>query len=283
MPGAGPVLIHPLTRGLVNESCRVERGGRLYALRVAGTASRDLGLDRRWECEVLGVAARAGLAPAVEYCDPTRGILITEWVQGRPWSTEEAQRPAAVDAMAHLLRRTHALALPQQARAMNPAAWIAHYAGAAARRGVRESPPVADLRTAAGSHLAALAALPGTDRVLCHGDLHRLNIMVGSRLVLLDWEYAHVSDPLWDLAGWISNNDWAEDSAVLLLASYRQRPLEANERTRLRILVWLYEYVCLLWSELYLSDRPSPASGEVAARAERLGRRLKRPSGSREV
>jgi hypothetical protein len=36
-------------------------------------------------------------------------------------------------------------------------------------------------------------------------------------------------------------------------------------------LVWLYDYVCLLWSELYLSQR---GDGGVAARARLLAARL---------
>ncbi len=28
--------------------------------------------------------------------------------------------------------------------------------------------------------------------------------------MLLDWEYAHASDPFWDLAGWSANNDFEE-------------------------------------------------------------------------
>ena len=59
-----------------------------------------------------------------------------------------------------------------------------------------------DLVAAAVQHVAALAALPNLDPVVCHSDLHTLNLIdCGDSLVLLDWEYAHASDPLWDLAG----------------------------------------------------------------------------------
>ncbi len=44
--------------------------------------------------------------------------------------------------------------------------------------------------------------------VVCHSDLHPMNLICGAEsLILLDWEYAHVADPLWDLAGWSANND----------------------------------------------------------------------------
>jgi thiamine kinase len=280
VPGEGPVDIHSLASGLVNESCRVARAGRLFSLRLATSDSRDLGLDREWECKVLGRASAAGLAPAVEYCEPARGILVSDWVDGRTWTPEEIRQPEKVDAMARLLREVHALPIPLPFRAMNPEAWIAHYSDALARRG-SEIPPrlvgrrtAARLRGAADARLALLAASRSPAPVLCHSDLHRFNVTIGARPVLLDWEYAHVSDPYWDLAGWTANNDWTSGCAADLLARYLQRPAETAEAGRLPHFVWLYDYVCLLWSEVYLEQRPGPASAGVAARAEQLAERL---------
>jgi thiamine kinase-like enzyme len=118
--------------------------------------------------------------------------------------------------------------------------------------------------------------------VLCHSDLHRFNVLVGSRIFLLDWEYAHVSDGFWDLAGWIANNDWPTADADRLLARYLGRSAEPGECARLRVLEWLYDYVCLLWSELHLSQRSEETSRDVCRRMTLIEARLKRASGSRE-
>jgi thiamine kinase-like enzyme len=119
--------------------------------------------------------------------------------------------------------------------------------------------------------------------VLCHSDLHRLNLAAGERLVLLDWEYAHVSDPYWDLAAWIANNDGTASFAADVLAGYLERPAGEHESERLRLLTWLYDYVCLLWSELYLTQRAGAPGGEVSARAGALALRLNGESGGRET
>jgi thiamine kinase-like enzyme len=273
VPGEGPVEIHSLASGLVNESCRVARAGRLYSMRMAAE-SRDLGLDREWECKVLGAAAAAGLAPAIEYCDPAQGILVADWVSGRTWTPEEVRQPHQIHEMAQLLRGIHSLPIPQPARIMNPSAWIAHYTNALALPSIGAALPSTGLRGAADARLALLAASPSPGPVLCHSDLHRLNVTIGTRLMLLDWEYAHVSDPYWDLAGWIANNDWTEPLAGDLLVKYLQRPAEPAEFAHLALFVWLYDYVCLLWSELYLNQRPGEASEGVSARAEQLANRL---------
>jgi thiamine kinase len=118
--------------------------------------------------------------------------------------------------------------------------------------------------------------------VLCHSDLHPQNLIAADDgLVLLDWEYAHVSEPFWDLAGWSCNNDFAADSRRLLLQSYLGRPPATQDEARLGALVWLYDYVCLLWSDL--SSRLGAGTGAVGigARAELLAARLREEPGGR--
>ena len=287
VPGHGTPDIHRSSQGLVNETYRVMRDGRAYALRVAAANSSDLGLDRAWEARVLECAGAADLAPELTYCDPRLGILIARWVDGRPWSPADVRAQSNISRMAELLRRIHALPMPMRARVMRPATWIDHYSAAARRSGLRvrsagaaaggtAAPSAAEaLRPSATARLAALAALPSVDPVVCHSDLHTLNLVDrGRSMVLLDWEYAHAADPLWDLAGWSANNDFEDELRHDLLTSYAGRPPTPNENLRLQLLGWLYDYVCLLWSELYSKLQRDDPQGGIAARAELLAARL---------
>jgi thiamine kinase-like enzyme len=275
VPGEEEPEIHRLRGGLVNETYRVLRDGRAYVLRVAASNACDLGLDRAWEARVLELAALDDLTPAVEYRDPALGILITHWVDGRSWSPADVRQQSTISRMAALARRIHALPMPMPARVMNPRQWIEYYSVAAPST-------AAALQTAAGLRLSALAALPSVDPVLCHSDLHTLNLIDrGDSLMLLDWEYAHAADPLWDLAGWTANNDLEGGCQLDLLANYAGRPPTDDESMRMRLLGWLYDYVCLMWSELYLSlprgslPRGTKRDGEVSGRARLLEARLK--------
>jgi len=285
VPGAGPVEVQPMARGLVNESFRIERAGRWYVMRVAADTTQDLGQDREWECKVLACAAGAGLAPVIERCEVCDGVLISDWVECRAWTPEEAALPENVRGMAQLLRRVHALRIPEPVRAMNPAAWIRHYAATLARLAPQSSRRSQALRGAAELHLTQLTAAAPASGVLCHSDLHRFNVAIGlgpqARLWLLDWEYAHVADSYWDLAGWAANNDWTGDVATGWLATYLGRPAVPEEAGRLFLWMWLYDYVCLLWSELYLKRAPDAATRCVEDRLETLCARLASEPGSR--
>lgn len=282
VPGVGPVELHSLTSGLVNESCRVVRDGRWYALRVGSLDSNELGLDREWECRVLSSAAAAGVGPRIRYCDPATGILVTDWVPGRPLSIAEVGRSDCIDAMARLLRRVHALPIPQPPRALGPAEWISRYSlQGAAYPGTATRSAARGLHAAAMNRLAAVDLCSGAEGVLCHSDLHRFNVAVDGGIVLLDWEYAHVADPYWDLAGWVANNDASAPFARQFLGNYLGRTADSQEEARLQRFAWLYDYVCLLWSELYLNLHAGAGCDSVAARAQRLAKRLVETSGGR--
>jgi thiamine kinase len=279
VPGPGTPAIQAIGVGLVNESYRVDRGERSYSLRVPAAHAAELGLDREWECRVLEGAGALALAPVIERCAPREGILVARWAHGHSWTPGEVRRAENIDRIAMLVRRIHALAVPLGPRRMSPATWIAHYCTALRRRGGAE--PL-ELQPLARSHLAALAELTPHGAVLCHSDLHPQNIIEGDRgLVVLDWEYAHVSEPWWDLAGWICNNDLGPETGQLLFVRYLDRQATASEAGHLRLLVWLYDYVCLLWCELYLRLRPAGAANGTAARAQLLAQRLAGESGSR--
>jgi thiamine kinase-like enzyme len=289
VPGEGVVAVERLGLGLVNESYRATRDGGVYSLRVPVPDAAALGLDRGWECQVLATAMSAGVAPVIECCEPLLGILVTRWVEGRSWTAEQVRLPENIGKLAQLARRIHALPVPPAARRMSPPAWITEYRETLNRRGVAESHLLAgsgrrliDLRSGLEMRLAALAEQPSSSSALCHGDLHAQNLIAGSRgLVLLDWEYAHVSEQYWDLAGWIGNNDLGADSGRLLLARYLGRQPTAQETTRLNELVWVYDYVCLLWSELYLKLEAGPAGASISGRAQLLAARLQSESGGR--
>jgi thiamine kinase len=272
LPGEGPVSLERLGAGLVNATYRATRAGRCYSLRVPAPHGEGLGVDRDWECRVLARAAAADLAPPVERCEPSLGILISHWVEGAALTAREVRTTECLEAVARLILRIHALPMPDTPRRVTPEGWVFYYRAALECCG-REA-RFAGLELELAAQLAECAALPAHPAVLCHSDLHTANLIVtAAGMRLLDWEYAHVSDAWWDLAGWSCNNDLTPEERGVLIESYLGRAPGHAELARLRCLAWLYDYVCLSWSELYLA-RAGRDRAEVSARAEILARRL---------
>ena len=283
VPGSGEPRLSPLGSGLNNDTYRVDRDGRAFSMRVAVAMSRGSTLDRIFELKVLQEAAQQGLAAPLVCGDAECGFLVQEWVVGQPWPAASVREPANIARMAELLKRVHQLPPPLPERVMRPSAWVEYYQAALTSENVSMA---ATLANAAGPRLASLGALPPPPAVVCHSDLHLMNLIERpadagglSPLMLLDWEYAHLSEAFWDLAGWSANNDFADPLLRSLLCAYLGREPRETEWTRCKLLVWLYDYVCLLWSRLYLNSHRGGAAVEaIAARAGALQERLLPPT-----
>ena len=273
VPGSGSVDLTALGAGLISETYRVVRDGVAYTLKVAAEHRPDLRLDLAWEVRVLELAGSVDLAPRLVYFDPDTAVRLTRWAEGRSWVSHEVAAAANLEKIAALLRRVHDLALPMPARRVTPLQWIKIYDEALSRRTAAPSDPV--LRSAALGRAEALLELPRVVGAVCHSDLHAMNlIQQDDSLILLDWEYAHVTDPFWDLAGWCGNNDFGVEVQWSLLTHYLGNAPISSQWPRFRLLLALYDYVCLLWSQLYLSVRCAEANG-VAERARLLDARLR--------
>jgi aminoglycoside phosphotransferase (APT) family kinase protein len=274
IPGRGAVRLQRVGTGLGSRTYRAERAGHAYALRLAPAAERGEGFDPRWEHAVRAVAGGAGLAPEVVHSDPVAGILVSRWVDGRSWDAVAVDDPGRIAAVAGLMRAIHALTPPQPARRVGVADWIAHY-----ERALGGPATLVDagdaLRAAARRRLAVLARVDEGTSALCHSDLHALNLVeTASGLVALDWEYAHVGDPFWDVVGWSCANDWTAATRAALLERYLGRAPSAREAARFAVVGWLYDYVGVLWSELFLRRAGDADAAEVRARARRMIERL---------
>jgi thiamine kinase-like enzyme len=276
VPGTGSIEFKALGAGLISQTYRVARDGLVYTLKVAAEHRPDLRLDLPWEVRVLEDAGGAGLAPRLVYFDLDGAVLLTLWAEGRSWLSQEAAALANLDRIAALLRRVHALAVPMPARLVTPLQWIEIYDEALSRQASHSSDPV--LRKEALVRAQAWLKLPRAIGVVCHSDLHTLNVLQeNDSLILLDWEYAHVTDPLWDLAGWCANNDFDAELQWGLLRRYLGNAPILSEWQRFKLLLALYDYVCLQWSQLYLNVRGEEAHG-VAERARLLDARLRLPA-----
>src|ERR1700736_6333679 len=218
LPGAGGVDVEPLTQGLISETYRVRRAGLAYTLKAAAPNRPQFGLSFVWEVRLLERATESSLAPPLVYHDAER-VIISRWVKGRVWSAPEAALPENVRSMVQLLRRVHALPIPAPYNSIGPRWWIERYGAALIQETRRRLDP--SLAETATLHLRELEQLPRAAGVVCHSDLHPMNVLCCDEgLILLDWEYAHVSDPLWDLAGWCANNDFETATQRELLGEY---------------------------------------------------------------
>ena len=234
-PAALPRAIEILTGGISNTSVRVEDGNNAWVVRLDGFDPRRLGLSRSAEWRAINQAAALHLAPAPVYSNPELGILVCKFCE--PDSTPHANNP--IEDIAELLRAIHNLPpikfrLNLQARARR----YLHLAG------------TGELSAEFLHACDRLAQHPPTP-VLCHNDLLRANrLRCNNSLLALDWEYAAMGDPLFDLAVVIEGDELDASQASLLLGSRLNAQPTDRDQQRLADNRLVYRELSELWTKV---------------------------------
>ena len=267
---AGVIADAPFTAirgGLGNHAWRVDQDGCSYFVRLGERGSESLGVDRRSECHLLGAVSAAGLAPEVLVCDPGTDLLVTRFVSAGTWTRQAAREPANLRRIGAALRVLHSLPL-------RPGIGRVSFAAQAKlledQLGGPRSAEPAVRRVAA----AAFKMLAGREAilVLCHNDLHHLNILDdGDRLWLVDWEYGGCGDPLLDLASFLCQHESSHEERQLLLGAYAGDAAISIDLVEAACRV--FDYVQWLWYRVRGASDPVEAR-EHSSRAESILKRL---------
>ena len=235
VPGWAGARVARLGGGETNTAWRVEHGGRRAVMKL-DEASRDVPFaSRRQEAAVQAAAAAQGLAGRVLFSDD--GLLLTEYVDGRPWTAADSADPRSLAALAATLRRVHAL--PATGRAFDATSAAMHYADA-----LGGADPEVARRC-----LETVKAAPAPSAVCCcHNDLVAANILLADGIRLIDWEFAADNDPLFDLATIVVEHRLSDANVERLMDAYFEGG-GSRWRGELDAMVRVYRALAWLWRE----------------------------------
>lgn len=245
---SGPVAPEAIPGGLSNANFLVEDGGRRYVVRVADDIPEQQIL-RFNEVACHRAAHAAGLAPPLVHTEP--GILVSAHVPSRTLTPEDMRDPAMLARIVPLLRRTH----DQVKRHLRGPVlgFSCFHAIRDYLHRLAEDPASRDLDLGAFAAMAdrCEAVLGPQPVVVAHNDMMAGNFLDdGARLWLIDWEYAGLSTPLFDLANISSNNDLDEAGERYSLELYFGAPADAARWRQYRA---MHTACCLreaLWSRV---------------------------------
>ena len=207
--------IEVLAHGITNSNYVVDLGDERVVVRVPGNDTHLLGIDRSNEVVAGGLAAAIGVGPEVLATDEPTGCIVFRFIDGRPVSTTELAEEPMLRQFAETLRLIHHAGTTPTI--WNPYAVIRDHRDVSAARGV--APPF-DSSSAFELLERIERARPFRAAVLGHNDLLNANFLYDDRLRIVDWEYAGMSDPFFDLANASVNNGFPADSEIALLRYY---------------------------------------------------------------
>jgi thiamine kinase-like enzyme len=209
-----------LSGGITNRNYRVDVSGQAerYVIRLGGNDTHLLGISREVEHAATVAAAGVGVgAEVVAFLRP-EGYLVTRFIEGTPMAELDVHLPQVIGRVADSVRRFHdGPAIPGL---FVPLRIVEAYRALAHDNGV-PIPPEFELAQAIGRRVElALLTSPLEPRP-CHNDLLPGNLIDdGSRMRLVDWEYAGMGDPFFDLGNFSVNNDLTPDEDEAFLAAY---------------------------------------------------------------
>jgi thiamine kinase-like enzyme len=149
------------------------------------------------------------------------------FIEGRTCTAEDIRDPARLAAIMPLLKRVHR-ELPRHLRGPMLAFWVFHvirdYAHTLAEGGSRYVSRLPELLDKATELELAVGPV---DLVFGHNDLLPGNFIDdGSRIWLIDWDYAGFNSPLFDLSNLASNNEFDQELESWMLRAYFGRTPE---------------------------------------------------------
>jgi len=219
----------PLEGGITNRNFRVRFGAGDYVLRLPGKETSLLGIDRTAERIANQAAAQLGIAPAVAAGDERS--LVTQFVVCEPIDADRLRAdPAPV---ARALRVFHDCRVTLPTRFWVPEL-LEDYAAIVAERG-GELPRRYQSARDVAARIAA--ALPLAEPVPCHNDLLPANLLsVPGGVMLVDWEYAGMGHPLFDLGNTAVNNEFDDPAEDRLLEAYHGAPPSVAQSAALKLM-----------------------------------------------
>ncbi|HEX5823414.1 MAG TPA: phosphotransferase [Candidatus Limnocylindrales bacterium] len=212
--------LSPLSGGITNRNFLVEPAGRTdrYVIRLAGNDTHLLGISREVEHAATVAAAGVGVGPEVTAFIRPEGYLVTRFIEGSPVSDQAVHRPETIARVAASLRRIHdGPAIPGL---FVPLRIVEAYRALALARSV-PIPPEYELAAALGRRIELAFLSNPVELRPCHNDLLNANFIDdGERIRIVDWEYAGMGDPFFDLGNFSINHELQPDEDAALLAAY---------------------------------------------------------------
>lgn len=227
-PG-GDLEISNLVGGASNRNFVVRTPAAKYALRIANAQSERFAVDRVAAHSAQREAAAAGLAPEPLAARLPAGHVLSSFVEGPTLGGEALHAPGVLETVGSTLRRLHAL--PSSLPVYSPFEDIRLWSRLAREDGTAIPAELEELFEQAWGIEAVIDAA-GLPIVFCHNDPWTENfILSGSRLQLVDWDYAGRGWACFELGSFCATAGLDPAGREALVRAYDENPSDAQLAT----------------------------------------------------
>ena len=241
------VKVTSLSGGLTNENYLVEAGGERYVMRLPGTSTELLSIDRVNEVHNARAAASTGIGPAVLEHVPQADVMVLEFISGPTMSAKTLQTASMVRRMAESFKRLHAA--PRFLKDFDMFRLIEDYLRIVDEHKV---PIPTDYRAwlprlGEIERAVRVGSLPS---VPCHNDLLCENFIDdGQWLRVVDYELSGNNDACFDLGNTAQEASLDDDLRAVLCEAYFGR-LDRKQLARMNLFALMSDIGWTLWGAI---------------------------------
>jgi thiamine kinase-like enzyme len=231
--------------GLTNLVYRARVDDEDFLLRIPGRGTEEY-IDRVAEKHDAQVAADAGVSARVLHFDEDSGVMLAEYIDGSTLNAERFRDQGSVRRSAEALRELHGSGASFKRR-FEVFDQIDEYLGLIDRMQARVPAGYEAVREEAG-HVRRILQSRNVMLAPCHCDPLAENFIdTGTRVFIVDWEYAGNNDPMWDLGDLSVEAQFDEDQDRVLLESYFGGEPPADQAGRMVVYKMLCDLLWTLW------------------------------------
>jgi thiamine kinase-like enzyme len=241
------VQISPLSGGLTNENYLVETGNERYVMRLPGTSTELLSIDRANEIYNARAAAGTGIGPKVLEHIPELNIMVLEFIEGPTMSAQTLQSEPMARRMAESFKRLHTA--PRFLKDFDMFRLIEDYLRIVAEHGVRIPPDYRD-RLGMVEEIERAVRVGALPSVSCHNDLLCENFIDdGHCLRIVDYELSGNNDACFDLGNTAQEAGFGDDLRTVLCEAYFGRP-DSQQLARMNLFALMSDVGWTLWGAI---------------------------------
>ena len=214
--------IKTIDGGLTNQNFLVQENSNKFVVRLGDDIPEHL-VSRSNELIASKAASEANIGPKVIYSD--KGILVLEYIESTTLTAKDVRDK--IDLIIPVLKKIH-LEIPKNIFGQSLIFWVFHVIRNYEKFLKDHKSSYSNLLPDLLSQSAKLEKNSSPyEIVFGHNDLLPGNFLDdGSRLWVIDWEYAGFNTPLFDLGGLASNCDFSQKEEIHLLENYFDKKID---------------------------------------------------------
>jgi len=242
--------IKELTGGITNRNYKITVNGESYVLRLGGNETQFLGIDRKTEYECSLLASQIGVAPEPTAFLEPEGYILARFISGKGIPAEEIGTEENISRVVQSMKAYHALDFFPGS--FSPFRVAEVYARTAKSFNVT-LPEKMDWYLARSREIET--AMYGREPLQprpCHNDLLNGNFIDdGTRIRILDWEYAGMGDIFFDLGNFAVQHDFNDEQDEILLQAYFGAAIN-SQRAHLKLMKIMSDLRESMWGMVQL-------------------------------